>query len=144
MRRVLLLIMASLFMLACGNSSNAETARKQTKPAKDYVEVLLFHGKQRCITCRAIEQHTKELVESKFAEQMKQGKVVMRVIDFSKKENEALAEKYQVSFSSLIVVQHKNGKEKADDMTEFAFSNARSNLEKFKSGLQQRIILALK
>lgn len=75
---------------------------------------------------------------------MKQGKVVMRVIDFSKKENEALAEKYQVSFSSLIVVQHKNGKEKADDMTEFAFSNARSNLEKFKSGLQQRIILALK
>lgn len=73
MRRVLLLIMASLFMLACGNSSNAETARKQTKPAKDYVEVLLFHGKQRCITCRAIEQHAKELVESKFAEQMKQG-----------------------------------------------------------------------
>lgn len=144
MRRVLLLIMASLFMLACGNSSNAETARKQTKPAKDYVEVLLFHGKQRCITCRAIEQHAKELVESKFAEQMKQGKDVMRVIDFSKKENEALAEKYQVSFSSLIVVQHKNGKEKADDMTEFAFSNARSNLEKFKSGLQQRIILALK
>lgn len=54
MRRVLLLIMASLFMLACGNSSNAETARKQTKPAKDYVEVLLFHGKQRCITCRAL------------------------------------------------------------------------------------------
>lgn len=27
-----------------------------------YVEVLYFHGKQRCATCKAIDKHTKEVV----------------------------------------------------------------------------------
>lgn len=27
-----------------------------------YVEVIYFHGKQRCPTCRAIEKYTKEVV----------------------------------------------------------------------------------
>ena len=113
MKRTLVLMMVSLILLACGEKSNAVTAKAQSGQVNDFVEILYFHGKQRCVTCRSIEQNTKELVEAKFARQMKDGKVVYRVIDISKKENARIAEKYEVTWSSLFLVQHKSGKEKA-------------------------------
>ena len=109
MKRTLVLMMVSLILLACGEKSNAVTAKEQSRQVKDFVEVLYFHGKQRCVTCRSIEQNTKELLEAKFTQQMKAGKVVYRVIDISKKENARIAEKYEVTWSSLFLVQHKNG-----------------------------------
>ena len=137
-------MMVSLILLACGEKSNAVTVKEQSGKVKDFVEVLYFHGKQRCVTCRSIEQNTKELVEAKFARQMKEGKVVYRVIDISKKENARIAEKYEVTWSSLFLVQHKNGKEKAENLTEFAFGHSRTQPEVFKKGLAEKVNQALK
>ena len=131
-------------LLACGEKSNAVTVKEQSGKVKDFVEVLYFHGKQRCVTCRSIEQNTKELLESKFQRQMKEGKVVYRVIDISKTENAQIAEKYEVTWSSLFLVQHKNGKEKAENLTEFAFGHSRTQPEVFKKGLAEKINQALK
>jgi hypothetical protein len=144
MKRTLVLMMVSLILLACGEKSNAVTVKEQSGKVKDFVEVLYFHGKQRCVTCRSIEQNTKELVEAKFARQMKEGKVVYRVIDISKKENARIAEKYEVTWSSLFLVQHKNGKEKAENLTEFAFGHSRTQPEVFKKGLAEKVNQALK
>lgn len=144
MKRTFVLMMVSLILLACGEKSNAVTAKEQSRQVKDFVEVLYFHGKQRCVTCRSIEQNTKELLEAKFTQQMKAGKVVYRVIDISKKENARIAEKYEVTWSSLFIVQHKNGKEKAENLTEFAFGHSRTQPEAFKKGLAEMINQALK
>jgi len=144
MKRTLFLMMVSLLMLACGEKSNTVTVKAQSGQVKDFVEVLYFHGKQRCVTCRSIEQNTKELLEAKFAQQMKEGKVVYRVIDISKKGNVRIAEKYEVTWSSLFLVQHKNGKEKAENLTEFAFGHSRTQPEVFKKGLAEKINQALK
>ena len=144
MKRTLVLMMVSLILLACGEKSNAVTAKEQSRQVKDFVEVLYFHGKQRCVTCRSIEQNTKELLEAKFTQQMKAGKVVYRVIDISKKENARIAEKYEVTWSSLFLVQHKNGKEKAENLTEFAFGHSRTQPAAFKKGLAEMINQALK
>ena len=144
MKRTLVLMMVSLILLACGEKSNAVTVKEQSGKVKDFVEVLYFHGKQRCVTCRSIEQNTKELVEAKFARQMKEGKVVYRVIDISKKENARIAEKYEVTWSSLFLVQHKNGKEKAENLTEYAFGHSRTQPEVFKKGLAEKVNQALK
>ena len=144
MKRTLVLMMVSFILLACGEKSNAVTAKAQSGQVNDFVEILYFHGKQRCVTCRSIEQNTKELVEAKFARQMKDGKVVYRVIDISKKENARIAEKYEVTWSSLFLVQHKNGKEKAENLTEFAFGHSRTQPEVFKKGLAEKVNQALK
>ena len=144
MKRTLVLMMVSLILLACGEKSNAVTVKEQSGKVKDFVEVLYFHGKQRCVTCRSIEQNTKELLEAKFARQMKEGKVVYRVIDISKKENARIAEKYEVTWSSLFLVQHKKGKEKAENLTEFAFGHSRTQPEVFKKGLAEKVNQALK
>ena len=144
MKRTLVLMMVSFILLACGEKMNAVTAKEQSGQVKDFVEVLYFHGKQRCVTCRSIEQNTKELLEAKFARQMKEGKVVYRVIDISKRENARMAEKYEVTWSSLYLVQHKDGKEKAENLTEFAFGHSRTQPEVFKRGLAEKINHALK
>ena len=144
MKRTLVLMMVSLILLACGEKSNAVTVKEQSGKVKDFVEVLYFHGKQRCVTCRSIEQNTKELLESKFQRQMKEGKVVYRVIDISKTENAQIAEKYEVTWSSLFLVQHKKGKEKAENLTEFAFGHSSTQPEVFKKGLAEKINQALK
>ncbi len=144
MKRTLVLMMVSLILLAFGEKSNAVTVKEQSGQVRDFVEVLYFHGKQRCVTCRSIEQNTKELLKSKFQRQMKEGKVVYRVIDISKTENAQIAEMYEVTWSSLFLVQHKSGKEKTENLTEFAFGHSRTQPDVFKKVLAEKINKVLK
>ncbi len=124
-------------MMSCGN--NADNAAQANTPIKDRVEVIYFHGKQRCATCVAIEKNTKEVVNLAFADELKNGKVVFKTVDLSTKEGEALADKYEVTWSSLFVNKWKNGKEMRSNLTEFGFGNARSNPAFFKKVLSDTI-----
>ena len=137
MKNVLLILTLCVGMVACsGGKTKSVSENQQTK--KDVVEVLYFHGAQRCATCMAIEKNTKELLEAAYAEQLKSGKLVFSSVDITKEE--ALAERYEVSWSSLILVDYdKSGKERATNLTEFAFGNARTAPDKFKQGLSARI-----
>lgn len=105
--------------------------------AQSEVEVLYFHGKQRCATCMAIEKNARNAVNTQLASELKNGKVVFKTIDISQKENQKLAKKYQVTWSSLFVVGHSDGKETAKNLTPFAFKQARKDPEGFKKGLVQ-------
>ncbi len=107
--------------------------------SNDYVEVLYFHGKQRCATCKAIEKYTKEVIEADFPEQVKSGKVRFREVDISTPEGEKLADKYHVSWSSLYVNGWKGSVEERHDMTRFGFQNARNKTDLFKRELKEKI-----
>ena len=61
MTKNLILALAALVLAACSGKKE-EPQKEEAKPAKDYVEVIYFHGKQRCVTCRSIEENTKELL----------------------------------------------------------------------------------
>lgn len=50
-------------LMSCGGGDNTATAKS---PEKDRVEVIYFHGKQRCATCMAIEKNAKEVVNTLF------------------------------------------------------------------------------
>lgn len=143
MKRLLLMSVICLTFIACGNGT-ARDGKKGLVPEKDCVEVLSFHGKQRCATCLAIEKYTKEVLESEFAEELRNGTVVFRTIDISEKENEKIADKYEVTWSSLFICRWKDGKEKYENMTEFAFGNARKNTDKFKAEVAAKIREMLK
>ena len=116
----------------------AMTALAQTR-VRDHVEVMYFHGKQRCATCMAIEKYSLEVVEKDFANEKKNGKVVFKSVDISTDEGEKMAKKYRVTWSSLFVNGWKAGKEKRNDMTQFAFKNARKNSDEFKRGVSGKI-----
>jgi len=130
MKRTAIITLATL-ALAASAASAQET--------KGTVEVLYFHGAKRCVTCNAIETRTKELVATDYKKEVTDGILVLRTVDFSKKENRSLADKYEVTFPALFVNVHKNGKETKNDMTKFAFATARSKPDEFKAGLKKKI-----
>lgn len=95
------LLSVCLALASCGmqgrNEKEIQTSDKAVVEnsevtAKDHVEVLYFHGKQRCATCIAIENNTLAVMKENLSEQVKKGEVVFKVIDISKKENEKIAE----------------------------------------------------
>lgn len=146
MKKVLFLIAVCFTFSSCNMNAKdgTEVLAPKEVTVKDHVEVLYFHGKQRCATCMAIERNTKAALQKYFADQLKKGSVVFKVIDISKAENEKLADKYEVTWSSLFVVKYKNGKETHKNMTEFAFGNARKSPDAFKAGVVKAINEMLK
>lgn len=141
MKRILLFTASVLALISCKmNAGNENEAKAIDQTASgDYVEVLYFHGKQRCATCLAIESNTKAALESSFAEQLENGKVVFGEIDLSLPENEEIAEEYEAAWSSLFIVGHENGQESRKNLTEFGFANARKSPEEFKAGVVEAV-----
>ena len=156
MYRFIFVLAICLGMTACGGSGvkngtsgttvgqQQSQSQSQLQDTGDRVEVLYFHGKKRCATCMAIEKNSKEVVEEQFADELGNGTVVFRIIDISDPENEEIAEKYEVTWSSLFVSRWKDGKETYENLTEYAFANARTSPETFKSGLTGKINELLK
>ena len=128
-------------LMSCGSGDNTATAKS---PEKDRVEVIYFHGKQRCATCMSIEKNSKEVVNTLFANELKNGTVVFKTVDISTPEGEKIADQYEVTWSSLFVNKWKEGKESRTNLTEFGFGNARNNPDGFKKGLTDKIRQSLK
>lgn len=144
MKKVLFALMAIITLSSCGNNQNAKAQEATKTNQKEYVEVLYFHGKQRCVTCNTIEKLTKEVLDNDFAQQLKNGKVVFKVIDISTKEGEKIADKYEVTWSSLFINKWKNGKEIKSNMTDFGFSYAKNSPDVFKEGVKKKVNEQLK
>ena len=145
MRKLFCLLIATLVFISCGNGSKKKTGEyKAEEIQSNRIEVLYFHGAQRCITCRAIETNTVALLDGLYSNEKADGKIIYKVIDISKKENEAIADKYEVTWSSLFVNGWKDGKENVNNMTEFSFSNAKNTPDKFKEGIKSKIDELLK
>lgn len=139
------LLMSLVTLICFGGAVNAQT-KKVVKKTQDktVVEVLYFHSKQRCPTCIAIGDNSKNVVSKEFAQQVKDGQVKFKEIDISTAEGEKIGDKYHITWSSLFVNQWKNGKEKRNDMTSFGFENARSHTQAFRTGLKNKINQLLK
>ena len=138
MRLTTLLITLTLFS-ACREKQSRNLQLQEQTVTGDRVEVIYFHGKQRCMTCKSIEAQTKELLTGSLAEAVKTGQIVYRTVDISDKEGEKIADRYEVTWSSLFVNRWKDGQEQRNNMTEFAFSKATSDPEGFKAGLKEKI-----
>lgn len=145
MKNLFYTLIAAILLISCGNSTEkkTETASTDVKQA-DRIEVLYFHGAQRCVTCKAIESNTKALLDSLYSNEIASGKIVYKIIDISQKENEEVADKYEVTWSSLFVNRWKNGTEEVNNMTEFGFANAKSDPDSFKNGIKSKIDELLK
>lgn len=132
MKKILLMVIMWVIALAASAQTN------------DCVEVIYFHGKQRCPTCMAIEKHAREVVEHDFARQKKLGKVKFMVIDINSAEGRKIAKDYRVSYSSLFLNSRRGGKQSRTDITRFAFKNARKHTDVFKKEIADKINELLK
>ncbi|MDO9136291.1 MAG: nitrophenyl compound nitroreductase subunit ArsF family protein [Lutibacter sp.] len=138
---ILSALIISLFLFSCTGNSQNKTAVKQAKG--NSIEVIDFHSTNRCMTCKAIEANTKYTLDTYFADELKSGKIVLKIVNVDKKENEQFAEKFEASGTALFLNVIKDGKEKHVDLTNFAFMKG-TDQKTFSDELKQTISLQLK
>lgn len=78
---------------------------------KNYVVVYYFHGNMRCRTCMAFEEYIQNALDDFFAEKMKEGKLVYKVINVEDSGNEHFIRDYNLVTKSVVVAEFANGKE---------------------------------
>lgn len=144
MKKIMFALLTAMALISSVNRQIAHAQSATENTQKEYIEILYFHGKQRCITCNAIEKLTKEVITKDFAQQLKDRKVVFKVVDISTKEGEKIADKYEVTWSSLYINKWKENKEIKNNMTEVGFSYAKSSPEVFKAEVKKKIDELLK
>lgn len=71
------------------------------------VRLYYMHATFRCVTCNSIEQQAKNLTEKEFANELSTRKIVWEEVNFQ--QNPALAAKFDVISSSIVVALIKDG-----------------------------------
>ena len=129
-----------LFLLgSCQGQQKGKMSEAVNEPTTSGIEVIYFFGKQRCNTCLAMEKLAKETVDSVFADQTKDGTIIFKSVDITTQEGEKLADLFEVSSSSLYIVDNNPAKPQKVDMTAFGFRNARNNPQVYKQGIIDQI-----
>ena len=70
-----------------------------------------FHTNTRCSTCIKIEQYSHEAIEHGFANELKNGTLEMRVVNYEQPENRHFIQDYKLVSKSLILVNMVDGKQ---------------------------------
>ena len=136
MKKVILLsfLLISIF---CCNANAAEPTKtiKTVVKNKGKVEVLYFHFRRRCITCKAIEAEPQASLKTLYPKQSKRRLITFKSLNLDEKTSETLARKYKVEGQSLLIISGN----KQIDLTDKAFMYAKGNPEKFKQELKKTI-----
>ena len=71
---------------------------------------IYFHRTQRCPTCLKMGSYSEEAVITKYAEQIKAGKISFHYVDFQDPKNAQIAKAYGINGPALIVAKAANKK----------------------------------
>jgi thiol-disulfide isomerase/thioredoxin len=88
----------------------AEAQEKKPEEKKDLKKTITayyFHGDFRCDSCKKIEQYSREAIEKYFADQLKTGELVFKVINMDRPENQHFIQDYQLYTRSLVIAEFK-------------------------------------
>jgi len=79
--------------------------------AQHKVIAYYFHTNTRCSTCIKIEQYSHEAIEQGFPNELKNGALEMRVVNYEQPENRHYIQDYKLVSKSLVLVNMVNGKQ---------------------------------
>ena len=80
-------------------------------PGTHKVIAYYFHTNTRCSTCIKIEAYSKEAIEKGFPDELKNGSLEMRIMNYENPENRHFMQDYKLVSKSLILVNTVNGKQ---------------------------------
>lgn len=142
MRHYFWIVLIAFLVSGCGQKGNQATTVQNEKASsietanEAKVMVYYFHGKQRCKTCLAVQKVAEETIGSKFSDNPE---VKFVEIDISDKANQELVDKYEISWSSLVLATSESHL----DITDQAFSLAVGNPEALTNLLTEETIKLL-
>jgi hypothetical protein len=82
-----------------------------SKPSVHKVTAYYFHTDTRCSTCIKIEAYSKEAIEQGFPEELKNGILEMKIVNYENPENQHFIKDYKLVTKSLILANTVNGKQ---------------------------------
>ncbi|MCH5242050.1 MAG: thioredoxin [Muribaculaceae bacterium] len=138
-KTVLQSILIIILFGSCNGQRNEKLTEVENESSTTGIEVIYFFGKQRCSTCVAMEKFAKEAIDSVFADKTKDGSIIFKSVDINTPEGEKLADLFEVSSSSLFIVDNNPDKPEKVDMTSFGFRNARNHRQEYKQGIIDQI-----
>lgn len=107
MKKVTLIILAIFSFSTILYSSYVDAQTPQ--PA--HITVYYFHGDARCVTCKKLEQYTKEAVEANFKDELASGKLEFKVVNVEEKGKEHYVNDYGLYTKTVILSLSKDGEE---------------------------------
>jgi hypothetical protein len=108
MTRVLLTL-AAMAALAIGVSAAQAADTPAAAPAHQVV-ACYFHRTVRCPTCQKISAYIEESIKTAYAEELKDGRVKISMVDFQSPKNQKLAAAYKITGPTLVIMNVKDGK----------------------------------
>lgn len=105
-------VVVSREIKAARSAPDAGTA-VATPTAEGVLNVYYFHATRRCQTCTRIEALAREAVETKFAGEIADGRVVFKSLNLEEPENTRFIEAFDL-VSNTVVMQQGNAFEKFD------------------------------
>jgi hypothetical protein len=128
-----IILLTVLMISASSFAQNTPQISKKTKLA-----VYYFHLTNRCHTCISIEATTKKVLEENFKTELDNGTIVFKTFNVDLPENKAICKKYEAYGATLALTKLTGGKEKIEDLTNFAFSKIHTE-DAFITGLKSKI-----
>ncbi len=107
---ILLLVPAAIAVLLASGVF-AETQSPEPNPGQHKVIAYYFHTNTRCSTCIKIEQYSHEAIEQGFPNELKNGALEMRIVNYEQPENRHFIQDYKLVSKSLVLVNMVNGKQ---------------------------------
>ena len=90
-------------------ASDEQTAAPKSGSHK--VIAYYFHTSTRCSTCIKIEEYSHKAIEQGFPEELKNGILELRVVNYERPENRHFIQDYKLVTKSLILVNLIDGKQ---------------------------------
>jgi thiol-disulfide isomerase/thioredoxin len=92
-------------------SDSLKTTATQPQQQQRQLVVYYFMTTYRCPSCHYIEETTRAAINENFAEQLKSGRMVFKMLNVEEPANEHFAKDYQLYTKSVVLSDTKGGKE---------------------------------
>ena len=68
-----------------------------------------FYGEPRCVSCKKIEAYTTEAINSGFADELADGKLIFKLVDTDLAENKHFIDEFKLNTKSVVLVEQNGG-----------------------------------
>ncbi len=87
------------------------SAAPAVQPSESKVIAYYFHVTARCVTCRAIESYSREVVEQRLAGEIAKRRLQFKLVNVQLPENRHFVKDYQLFTKSLVLVRFEKGRQ---------------------------------
>ncbi len=119
------------------SSFTISDAIAQEQAEETQLTVYYTHSTRRCVSCRIVENKTKEIIDQDFRAELESGKLKYLAVNIDEPANKPFIEKHKVWGSSLFMV--KTDTEETINLSRDAFRYAGRNPELFREKLNKAI-----